>query len=83
MNTGMLWYDNNPKTDLDSKIIRASDYYTKKYGAKPDLCFVHPSMLKERIKQSSGIEIRTSKQVLPYHFWLGVHKATGNKAIVS
>ena len=81
MNTGMLWYDNNPKTDLDSKIIRASDYYTNKYGTKPNLCFIHPSMLKERIKHSSGIEIRTSKQVLPYHFWLGVQKSASKAPV--
>ena len=72
MDTGMLWYDNNPKTDLRSKITRASSYYLKKYGAEPNLCFVHPSMLKDKVKQSDGVEIRASKQVLPSHLWMGV-----------
>ena len=45
MNVGMLWFDNDPKVDLEAKIERAADYYRSKYGKKPTLCFVHPSML--------------------------------------
>jgi hypothetical protein len=46
MNIGMLWFDNDVKTDLPSKIRRAATYYKEKYGQTPYLCFVHPSMLK-------------------------------------
>jgi hypothetical protein len=45
MNIGMLWFDNDPKVNLDTKIERAAMYYAKKYGKNPTLCFVHPSML--------------------------------------
>jgi hypothetical protein len=45
MNIGMLWFDNDPKVNLDTKIERAAVYYAKKYGKNPTLCFVHPSML--------------------------------------
>ena len=45
MNVGMLWFDNDPKSNLDAKIERAADYYRGKYGKVPTLCFVHPSML--------------------------------------
>lgn len=45
MNIGMLWFDNDPKVNLDTKIERAALYYAKKYGKNPTLCFVHPSML--------------------------------------
>lgn len=45
MKTGMLWFDNDPKTNLAAKIIRAVEYYTKKYGRVPNLCLIHPSML--------------------------------------
>ena len=38
MDIGMLWYDNDPKADLASKITRAAEYYHKKYGQLPDLC---------------------------------------------
>ena len=45
MNTGMLWFDNDPKTALVVKIERAAEYYLKKYGRKPNLCLIHPTAL--------------------------------------
>jgi hypothetical protein len=45
MNIGMLWFDNDKMMDLNTKIERASNYYLKKYGKSPTLCYVHPSML--------------------------------------
>ncbi len=78
MMTGMLWYDNSPKTNLSDKVIRAATYYHQKYGKKPDLCFVHPSMLPGQALHPAGIEIRSASQVLPNHLWLGIHE-TQNK----
>jgi len=46
MNIGMLWFDNDPKSNIDLKIERAATYYRTKYGRTPTLCFVHPSMLR-------------------------------------
>ncbi len=75
MNTGMLWFDNDPKSDLPTKISRAADYYLKKYGRMPDLCLVHPSMLGTVTPKEQGIEVRPNRQVLPNHLWLGIHDA--------
>jgi hypothetical protein len=75
MKTGMLWFDNDPKVDLQAKIARAADYYRKKYGIKPDLCFVHPSMVNEGLPPRNGIEVRTTPLVLPNHLWIGKHEA--------
>lgn len=72
---GMLWYDNDPRTDIASKIYQAVDYYMQKYHARPNLCYVHPSMIVPKAEDHiSGVEVRTSKQVRPNHFWLGVEK---------
>ncbi len=71
MNIGMLWFDNDPKADLTSKIARAVDYYQKKYGQVPDLCYVHPSMLSGDRAATSKIEIKSNRSVLPNHFWIG------------
>jgi hypothetical protein len=46
MNVGMLWFDNDPKINLDAKIERAASFYHEKYGRIPTLCFVNPSMLR-------------------------------------
>jgi hypothetical protein len=100
MNIGMLWFDNDPKAELTTKVERAAVYYLNKYGKSPNLCFVHPTMLRsepatpenaasgeakpdqrseterqkppERIKKGA-IEVRTSRSVLPNHFWIGIN----------
>ena len=54
MNRGMLWFDNNPKTNLASKIKQAAEYYRQKYGAAPNLCLVHPSMLADKTRRRKG-----------------------------
>ena len=71
MNIGMLWFDNDTKTDLTTRIQRAADYYRTKYGADPNLCFVHPSMVAAPT-EGTNVEVRTTKSVLPNHFWLGI-----------
>ena len=75
MNIGMLWFDNDNKIDLAAKIQRAASYYANKYGRSPNLCFIHPSMLGGGTVNTngSGIEVRTTRSVLPNHFWLGVN----------
>ena len=92
MNIGMLWFDNDPKAELTTKVERAAVYYLNKYGKSPNLCFVHPTMLRsvpvesengtssdsgrqspaEGVKKGA-IELRTSRSVLPNHFWIGVN----------
>lgn len=74
MNAGMLWFDNDPKTPLAEKVIKAADYYTNKYGQVPDLCLVHPSMLPEKPVGLAAITIRPYRPVLPGHLWIGVEE---------
>lgn len=72
---GMLWFDNDSKTDLATKIHQAADYYQIKYGKTPNLCFVHPSMLGSEPYKGNGIELRTTRLVQPNHFWIGVNNS--------
>ena len=39
MNIGMLWFDNDPKTEIVAKVKEAASYYSQKYGKKPNICF--------------------------------------------
>ena len=71
MHTGMLWFDNS-QVALDIKIQKAMDYYRKKYGHAPDLCLVHPSMLKDAALEGKKITVRSYRPVLPGHIWIGV-----------
>jgi hypothetical protein len=84
MNIGMLWFDNDPKSGLDTKIERAANYYREKYGRYPTLCFVHPSMIPQTPNPSGtpnpvkagGLDVRPTRSVLPNHFWIGVNGVT-------
>ena len=86
MNVGMLWFDNDNKSDLPAKVNRAATYYHGKYGVHPNLCFVHPSMANiskadkpdPKSIKSGDVEVRLTKSVLPHHFWIGVHQQETN-----
>lgn len=86
MDIGMLWFDNDKGTDLNIKVTRAAQYYQKKYGEMPNLCFVNPCMVttngngngvqpnNKAIKTTDGVEIRESVTLLPNHFWIGINR---------
>ena len=78
MYVGMLWFDNDSKTELNAKVTRAATYYQHKYGKAPNMCYVHPSMLTrnasvvEAAVQAGSVEVRGLSTVLPNHFWIGI-----------
>lgn len=76
MQTGMLWFDNDPRTALVVKISRAAQYYRQKYGRAPNLCLIHPSMMEKGPPSNPGdmgkITVRPYRPVLPGHLWIGV-----------
>ena len=80
MNTGMLWFDNDPNTPLVGKIKKAADYYQKKYGRTPDMCMVNPIMLSEAQAPVDKIEVRPLRTVLPGHLWIGVEDKKRSQA---
>ena len=89
MDIGMLWFDNDKKSDYEAKIERAATYYRDKYGKTPNLCFVHPCMIPNNVSkntektsvQSQGVEVRTSKTMLPNHFWIGINRQESTVAL--
>ncbi len=78
MNIGMLWFDNDNKADLATKIQRAASYYHTKYGKAPNLCLVNPKTLGDFPWKGKGIELKATRSVLPNHFWLGVNSTPAN-----
>lgn len=72
MREGLLWFDNSEQRDLSEKLERAAQYYKSKYGTRPTLAFIHPTMALGAPLPVEGIEIRQTNSVLPNHFWLGV-----------
>ena len=86
MNVGMLWFDNDSKSDLIAKVTQAATYYQDKYGKHPNICYVHPSIvasqskpdLEEQSLKAGEIEVHLTNLVLPNHLWIGVGTLSGN-----
>jgi hypothetical protein len=87
MKTGLLWFDDDPRKELEEKVLRAAAHYERKYGQAPNLCFVHPSAFngngngngkrankrgKKGAVKAGEVEIRPGRSVLQHHFWLGM-----------
>ncbi len=76
MKVGLLWFDDDPRRQLEEKVLRAATHYERKYGQPPNLCFVHSSTFNGRGKKdrlrANGVEIRSGRSILPDHFWLGI-----------
>lgn len=76
MKSGLLWFDDDPRKDLEEKVLWAAAHYERKHGQAPDLCYVHPGAFggngNGKPKKAGAVEIRPGRSVLPHHFWLGV-----------
>ena len=85
MEIGMLWFDNDRKTSIPTKVEKAARYYRDKYGVTPDLCYVHPKTVQRenggngKPRKSTSqeplrigkIQVLRNEKVLPDHFWIG------------
>ncbi|MCX8068848.1 MAG: hypothetical protein N3B68_13790 [Anaerolineae bacterium] len=73
-NSGLLWFDDNPYRGITEKVQRAVARYQQKYGRRPTLCFVHPTLLggngRARPIQVGEVEVQPSRAVLPDHIWV-------------
>lgn len=72
MNTGMLWLDADARRTLEEKVQRAVEYYSKKYGADPDLCLVNTGTFSEEELKIGSVKVQRTRTVLPHHFWVGL-----------
>lgn len=73
MKTGLLFFDNDPKTTLAEKIDRAANLYKVKYGLDPTLCLVNPKALTPGMEMPA-ITVRPYRIVLPGHLWVGIEE---------
>jgi hypothetical protein len=82
MKVGLLWYDDDPRRDLEAKVIRAAQRYREKFGCWPDTCYVHaraglPSgeeQARVTCRSEGGrnaVRLLSAPNVLLHHFWLG------------
>ena len=81
MQTGLLWFDNNPGRELTAKVEDAAKRYREKFGALPDTCYVNQSALDKGAVTISltgvpgtALRLLPASNVLPHHFWIGVEE---------
>jgi hypothetical protein len=89
MDIGMLWFDNDQQASVPSKVERAARYYQKKYGKLPNLCYIHPTMMKVEREGKREAQPKTDQEplkigqilvllnekILPDHYWIGISTA--------
>lgn len=69
---GMLWYDDS-KESLVDKVMKARDYYVKKYNQQPNLCLIRNDGIFQEAS-IEGVTIRPYKYILSHHFWIGIQE---------
>lgn len=79
MNIGMLWFDNQPDKDFETKVLEAIGHYRSKYGIEANQVIVHPTMVAKAGQRIAEAIILTNRTVLPNHFWVGRKKDSNGK----
>jgi hypothetical protein len=78
MQTGLLWFDNDPGRELVAKVEDAARRYREKFGVAPDTCYVNGAALTggERLIRLGDVALRVvpAGNILQHHFWVGVEE---------
>jgi hypothetical protein len=77
MTTGLLWFDDNAKVPLATKIENAARRYRERFGRSPNVCYVHPNTLAGEPLVEGAVKVVELASVQPNHFWIGVQRAKG------
>jgi len=78
MQSGLLWFDNDPHRGLASKIEDAARRYREKFGRSPDTCYVNsavfnggPETVTPANLAQQALRVVPATNILPHHFWVG------------
>jgi len=67
---GLLWFDDDPGKTLGQKVEKAVMRYTEKFGHRPTVCYVHPSMLNGGSVAVAGVRVVPRRETLRDHFFV-------------
>jgi len=78
MQSGLLWFDNDPQRGLTNKIEDAVRRYQEKYGRSPNTCYVNSALFNRGVATDApptnsqlALRIVPKANILPHHFWVG------------
>jgi hypothetical protein len=81
MQTGLLWFDNDPNREMARKIEDAARRYKERFGVAPNICYVNQAALGEgelrlalQGNQAALLRVVPASNVLLHHFWVGVEE---------
>ena len=84
MKEGLLWYEENHKSlTLPQQVARAAERYWRKFGVRPDSCYVNSDDLaahqgcdgRTPEEQRFGcVRVVPAHNVLKHHFWIGIEE---------
>jgi len=76
MKTWMLWYDD--QGDIVERVIRAANYYEKKYLCRPNLCLIAHGEIPGEL-MVNGIRVISDRRVARKHLWIGYEAIQGDE----
>ena len=71
MDTGLLWFDNSAQP-LTDKVAAAAAHYERRFGERPNVCYLHPEMLDNASAKQCAMPLGTATHVLQHHLWIGI-----------
>lgn len=78
MEIAVMYSDSSDLTVIE-KIEKYSGFYERKYGIKPEVCHVHPSLfesLERDEREELGVQLVSDDLILKNNFWIGVEEGT-------
>ena len=71
MELGELFYIADARLNLEERVLWAANRYQKKFGQRPTLVMLHPSLLKAGQRRLGRLRLQAKKSVLPNYLWVG------------
>jgi hypothetical protein len=72
MEFGEIYLIENLETGLEEKVRWAAKRFQRKYGHRPTLCALHPSLITGGRRRLNWIKVELRKSLLPNYVWLGI-----------
>jgi len=73
--TGMLWFDNDPKTTLEQKVVNALKHHVTRFGRAAEVVVVNPKNADgidlAELSKNCNVIIKAAKYVTPSYMIVG------------
>jgi len=73
--TGMLWFDNDPKTTLEQKVVNALKNHARRFGRGAEVVVVNPKNADgidlAELSKSCNVIIKAARYVTTQHMIVG------------